>query len=39
MSLALHQHPLGQETGAPQRNIRIEASAIDRVTFCRVRRA
>jgi hypothetical protein len=31
MSLARRQHPLGQETGAPQRNIRIEAFAIDRV--------
>jgi hypothetical protein len=33
MSLALHQHPLGQETDAPQLSIRIEAFAIDRVAF------
>jgi hypothetical protein len=33
MSLALHQHPFRQETGAPQLSIRIEAFAIDRVTF------
>src|SRR5260221_9603944 len=39
MPLLLHQHPLGQETVAPQRSIRIEVFATNWAAYRRVRRA
>ena len=39
MPSALPQHLLGQERVGPQRSIRIDVFAINRVALCRVRRA